>query len=88
VTQPEPQKTINVEIQQTDGHAALNVPRERLEAIAQEVAQTGVEEWGVEDATPRTIALDNKWGDIDTIILVRRLSAVDFYVVFMTREEA
>jgi hypothetical protein len=29
---------INVEIQQADGHADLNIPVERLEAIAQEVA--------------------------------------------------
>jgi hypothetical protein len=78
---------ITVEIQQTDEHAALNVPRERLEALGHEVAQTGIEEWGIEDGTPRTIVLENKWGSTDTNIMVRRLSAMKFHVVFMTKTE-
>jgi hypothetical protein len=32
---------VNVNIQQSDGVAALGISRERLEAIAQEVAQIG-----------------------------------------------
>lgn len=78
---------INVEIQQTAGHAALNIPTERLEAIGQEVAETGVEEWGIEYGTPRTVVLDHQWGDIATNIMVRRLAVGRFHVVFLTHAE-
>ena len=81
------QQNISVEFQQTDGHAALDVPKERLEAIAHDVANIGIDEWGTENGTPRTVVLKNKWGDTDTNIMVRRLSAVKFHVVFMTRDE-
>lgn len=78
---------INVHIQQTDGHAELNLPVERLEAIGQEVAETGIEEWGIEDETPRTVILDYQWGNIETNIMVWRLSAAQFHVVFLTCAE-
>ena len=55
--QSDPEININVEIQQTHGHAALNIPKERLEAIAHEVVETGLHEWGVEDSTLRTVIL-------------------------------
>src|SRR5439155_902063 len=71
---------INVRIQQTDGHADLKIPVERLEAIGQEVAETGIEEWGIEDETPRTVILEYQWGEIGTNIMVRRLSAAQFHV--------
>lgn len=78
---------INVHIQQTDGHAELNIPVERLEAIGQEVAETGIEEWGIEDEMPRTVILDYQWGEIGTNIMVRRLSQAQFHVVFLTSAE-
>lgn len=78
---------INVHIQQTDGHAELNIPVERLEAIGQEVAETGIEEWGIEDEMPRTVILDYHWGEIGTNIMVRRLSQAQFHVVFLTSAE-
>ena len=74
-------KKINVVIQQTAGHFALKIPTERLEAIAHEVTRTGIKEWGVDDTTPRIIVLADKWGDIDTNIIVpdcRRRSSVSY----------
>lgn len=77
---------VDVEIQQTAGHAALAIPRERLEAWAMDVAQTGIDQWGIED-TPRSVVLQNQWGDIETNIIVRRLSAKQFHCCFLTRDE-
>lgn len=68
-------------------YATLSIPVERLEAIGQEVAQTGLKEWGIDDPVPRTVVLDYQWGDIETNIMVCRVAAVQFHVVFITRAE-
>lgn len=77
----------SVEIQQTADHHALGVPREHLEAVAAEVAETGVAEWGVGDPAPRWVVLRHQWGTRPVNILVRRLDAARFHVGFMTPGE-
>lgn len=42
---------------------------------------------GFEDETPRMLILDYQWGEIGTNIMVHRLSAAKFHVVFLTRTE-
>jgi hypothetical protein len=79
---------IKVEFQESDGHAALSVPLERLEALAEEVAYTGVDEWGIEDDIPRTVVLGHQCGETPINIIVRRLSAKDFHVVFLLKVES
>jgi hypothetical protein len=77
---------VKVLIHQSEGVAALGIPRDRLEAIATGIAQIGMADphWSKQQRYPITMAYE--WGPTPLSLFVRR-DEVKFEVMIMLKRE-
>lgn len=75
-----------VNIQRSEGVAALGIPRERMEAIAQEIALTGMTDSHWSKQRSYTVALAYEWGPTPLVLFVRK-DDLNFEVTFVLDSE-
>jgi hypothetical protein len=73
----EQMRHVKITVQQSERFAALGVPREHLEALAEEIGQETLKQPDF-----RVLVLAHKWGTQDIKIIVRNLGDSDYHVVF------
>ena len=78
----EPIRRLNITIQQTERFAVLGVPREHLEALAEEIGQETYEQ-----PPFNVLVLVHKWGHWDIRMIVRNLGGGNYHVVFAMPED-
>jgi hypothetical protein len=76
-----------VNIQRTEGVAALGIPRERMEAVGQEIAQAALTDphWSKQRAY--TITLAYQWGETPMTLGVTKHDDSSFQVLFLLDSE-
>lgn len=73
---------MKITIQQTEGFAALGVPREHLEALAEEIGQETFKQPDF-----KVLVLAHKWGIQKFNMIVRNLSNGAYQIIFAMPEE-
>ncbi len=76
------ERKVEITIQQTERFAVLGVPREHLEALAEEIGQETFEQ-----PPFNALVLVHEWGRWNIRMIVRNLGSGAFHIVFAMPED-